>query len=69
MLQFHRAQFDRVQRPPERSPWPPTDDENDGKGDGPRAPRVDKPNTDKIMKRLLDVDKRQAEKYRQRTGE
>lgn len=43
-----------------------------GPGDrdqGPRRPDSDGPSRDNLMKRMRKVDPKQAEKYRQRTGE
>lgn len=43
-----------------------------GPGDrdqGPKRPETDSPSRDNLMKRMRKVDPKQAEKYRQRTGE
>ena len=40
-----------------------------GGGDGPRAPQVEKPNTDELLKKMRKVDPDQAKRYRQRTGQ
>jgi hypothetical protein len=40
-----------------------------GGGEGPSAPKVDKPNTDELLKRMRKVDPDQAKRYRQRTGQ
>jgi hypothetical protein len=40
-----------------------------GGGDGPNSPKVEKPNTDELLKRMRKVDPDQAKRYRQRTGE
>ena len=40
-----------------------------GGGDGPKAPQVDKPNTEELLKRMRKVDPEQARRYRQRTGQ
>lgn len=40
-----------------------------GGGEGPKAPQVDKPNTEELLKRMRKVDPDQARRYRQRTGE
>ena len=43
-----------------------------GPGDqdsGPKRPKTDSPSRDNLMKRMRKVDPKQAEKYRQRTGE
>ena len=40
-----------------------------GSGDGPGSPKVDKPNTEELLKRMSKVDPDQAKRYRQRTGQ
>ena len=40
-----------------------------GGGEGPSAPKVDKPNVDDLLKRMRKVDPDQAKRYRQRTGQ
>ena len=40
-----------------------------GGGSGPSAPKVDKPNTEELLKRMRKVDPDQAKRYRQRTGQ
>ncbi|MEW6305610.1 MAG: ubiquitin-like protein UBact [Verrucomicrobiota bacterium] len=40
-----------------------------GGGDGPHSPKVDKPNTEELLKRMRKVDPDQARRYRQRTGQ
>lgn len=40
-----------------------------GGGEGPRAPHVDKPNTEELLKKMRKVDPDQARRYRQRTGQ
>ena len=40
-----------------------------GGDDGPSAPKVEKPNTDDILKKMRKVDPDQAKRYRQRTGQ
>lgn len=40
-----------------------------GGGEGPSAPKVDKPNVDELLKRMRKVDPDQAKRYRQRTGQ
>ncbi|HVR36166.1 MAG TPA: ubiquitin-like protein UBact [Methylomirabilota bacterium] len=55
---------ERIQKPQPISPGP------GGGGDGgPSAPKVEKPNTDDLLKRMRKVDPDQARRYRQRTGE
>ena len=43
----------------------------DGGGDeeGPRRPKVERPNSDDVLRRMRKVDPNQARRYRQRTGE
>ena len=36
---------------------------------GPRRPKVERPNTDDLLRRMRKVDPNQARRYRQRTGE
>jgi hypothetical protein len=55
---------DRIQKPQPTVPGP-----GGGSGDAPRAPQVDKPNTDELLKRMRKVDPDQAKRYRQRTGQ
>ncbi len=38
-------------------------------GGGPRRPETDSPDKDNLLKRMRKVDPKQAERYRQRTGE
>jgi len=54
---------DRIQKPhlPPSSPG--------GGGEGPAAPKVEKPNTEELLKRMRKVDPDQARRYRQRTGQ
>ncbi|CAF0704426.1 Prokaryotic ubiquitin-like protein UBact [Candidatus Methylacidithermus pantelleriae] len=40
-----------------------------GGGSGPQAPRVERPNTEELLKRMRRVDPDQARRYRQRTGQ
>jgi len=56
---------DPIQKP--RTPGPAPG--GGGSGDGPKAPQVEKPNTDDLLKRMRKVDPEQARRYRQRTGE
>ena len=56
---------DRLTRP---SPAEP--DQRRTEDGGPSAPDVDRPTApDDLMRRLKNVDPKQAEKYRQRSGE
>lgn len=41
----------------------------DGDDPGPRRPKVERPNTDDLLRRMRKVDPNQARRYRQRTGE
>lgn len=47
----------------------PSPSSGGGDADGPKAPQVDKPNTEELLKRMRKVDPDQARRYRQRTGE
>jgi hypothetical protein len=40
-----------------------------GGGDGPKEPKIERPNTEDLLKRMRKVDPDQARRYRQRTGE
>jgi len=40
-----------------------------GGNEGPSAPKVEKPNTEELLKRMRKVDPDQAKRYRQRTGQ
>lgn len=53
-------------RPFEPMPKPvrPSDDEG-----GPKRPETGSPDKDNLLKRMKKVDPKQAERYRQRTGE
>jgi hypothetical protein len=56
---------ERTQRPAGPVPWEP----QKGGGDGPKAPDVQKPDTQDLLKRMRKVDPNQSRRYRQRTGE
>ncbi|MCA9499466.1 MAG: ubiquitin-like protein UBact [Nitrospira sp.] len=58
--------LERKERPfdPLSKPSGPGDQES-----GPKRPDTDSPSRDNLMKRMRKVDPKQAEKYRQRTGE
>ena len=60
--------FERKERPvdPLSKPSGPGDRDQD---QGPKRPETDSPSRDNLMKRMRKVDPKQAEKYRQRTGE
>ncbi len=55
---------DRAPRPPK-----PIDSPDDGDDQGPRRPKVERPNTDDLLRRMRKVDPDQARRYRQRTGQ
>lgn len=57
---------DPIQKP---RPVVPSPAPGGGSGDGPKAPDVNKPNTDDLLKRMRKVDPDQAKRYRQRTGQ
>jgi hypothetical protein len=40
-----------------------------GGGDGPRDPKIQKPDVEELLKRMRKVDPDQARRYRQRTGQ
>jgi hypothetical protein len=52
-----------------RKPAPPMPAPGGGGGDGPSAPKVEKPNTEELLKKMRKVDPDQAKRYRQRTGQ
>ena len=54
----------RKVKPASPSPGGGGDDEG-----GPKSPKVEKPNTEELLKRMRKVDPDQARRYRQRTGE
>lgn len=56
---------DRAPRP--KGPIDSGDDSSDESG--PRRPKVERPNTDDLLKRMRKVDPNQARRYRQRTGQ
>lgn len=55
---------ERVTRPIEE-PWVKPKDN----GDGPRVPNIEKPDTRRLLERMKRVDPRQAQRYRQRSGQ
>ena len=57
--------LDRKERPVD----PISKPSGPGEDSGPRRPETDSPSRDNLMKRMRKVDPKQAEKYRQRTGE
>lgn len=60
------AQMERRERPFDPTPKPSSPDEEGG---GPRRPDVGSPDKDNLLKRMRKVDPKQAERYRQRTGQ
>ena len=57
--------LDRKERPVD----PISKPSGPGEESGPKRPETDSPSRDNLMKRMRKVDPKQAEKYRQRTGE
>ncbi len=62
----YSIQFDRKERPADPLPKPPGPREEDP---GPTRPETGSPSRDNLLKRMRRVDPKQAERYRQRTGE
>ena len=60
------AEWERRERPIDPGPRPPAPKEDSG---GPRRPDPGSPEKDELLKRMRKVDPKQAERYRQRTGE
>jgi len=58
--------LERRERPFDPMPKPTSPSEEGG---GPRRPETDSPDKDNLLKRMRKVDPKQAERYRQRTGE
>lgn len=58
--------LERRERPFDPIPKQPGPEEEGG---GPRRPDLDSPEKKKLLERMRKVDPRQAERYRQRTGE
>jgi hypothetical protein len=50
-------------------PVKPLDEGGDEPDEGPRRPKVERPNTEDILRRMRRVDPNQARRYRQRTGQ
>ena len=63
---FSNPQLERRERPADPLSKPPGPTEESG---GPRRPDVDGPGKEKLLERMRKVDPKQAERYRQRTGE
>ena len=57
---------ERRERPFEPMPRPVQPSED---GEGPSRPEPGSPEKDNLLKRMRKVDPKQAERYRQRTGE
>ena len=58
--------LDRRERPFDPMPKPTSPGEEGG---GPKRPDTGSPDKDNLLKRMRKVDPKQAERYRQRTGE
>lgn len=58
--------LERRERPIDPVPKPISPSEEGG---GPRRPETGSPEKDNLLKRMRKVDPKQAERYRQRTGE
>ena len=56
----------RDRKPAPAEPWEKKEGDD---GDGPRRPKVTKPDTRELLKRMRKVDPNQSRRYRQRTGE
>ncbi len=56
---------ERREGPVDPMPKPPGPEE----GGGPRRPETGSPEKDNLLRRMRKVDPKQAERYRQRTGE
>ena len=59
-------EWERRERPADPLGKPPGHREPEA---GPRRPETGNPSKDNLMKRMKKVDPKQAERYRQRTGE
>ncbi len=59
-------QYERRERPLDPIPKPPGPKDDEA---GPRKPEPGSPSRDNLLKRMRKVDPKQAERYRQRTGE
>jgi hypothetical protein len=57
--------LERKERPFDPMPKPSPGEE----GGGPKRPDAGSPDKDSLMKRMKKVDPKQAERYRQRTGQ
>lgn len=63
---FERIEFLQDRRTQPGEPWKR---EEGGDDEGPKRPDVDKPDTQRLLRRMRRVDPDQARRYRQRTGE
>ena len=61
-----RITLERRERHIDPMPKPVSPGEDGG---GPRRPETGSPDKDNLMKRMRKVDPKQAERYRQRTGQ
>jgi hypothetical protein len=61
-----RVECERRERPADPLGKPPGPREPES---GPKRPETDSPSKDNLLKRMRRVDPKQAERYRQRTGE
>jgi len=59
------ASVERKERPFDPMPKPTSPSEEGG----PKRPDAGSPDKDRLMKRMKKVDPKQAERYRQRTGQ
>ncbi len=62
----HGMMLERREGPVDPMPKSPSPQEEGG---GPRRPDTGSPEKDSLMKRMRKVDPKQAERYRQRTGQ
>ncbi|MGQ0809841.1 MAG: ubiquitin-like protein UBact [Nitrospiraceae bacterium] len=60
------ATLERRERPFDPIPKPASPSEEGG---GPKRPETGSPDKDNLLKRMRKVDPKQAERYRQRTGQ
>ncbi|MGE3787534.1 MAG: ubiquitin-like protein UBact [Nitrospirales bacterium] len=63
---MNMTEWERRERPADPLGKPPGNREPEA---GPKRPETDSPSKDNLMKRMRKVDPKQAERYRQRTGE
>ncbi len=61
-----RMTLERRERPFDPRPRPANPSEEEG---GPKRPETGSPDKENLMKRMRRVDPKQAERYRQRTGQ